>query len=375
MPQIDFVPLLSYTLYFEGSILIWVLFLVFLCHRGIVLEKETTTWIMNLGKAYVIVLILYMGLRPISSVFGDTVNYAVGFRKMAASDAPFQFEYQREWIYYNLMQLFAKFSNIHAFYLLCATVYVGSLALAMKRIFHSYYFIPMLVVMSMFTFWAYGVNGVRNGMGASLFILAMTYVDNLPVAILLCLLGCGMHQSTWLMVAAAIVAWFVKNSRCYLVAWVLCVVVSYFWGGPVQDFLSQYAVFGNDSRMEGYLTGEGQIGEIVQMEMKFHWDFLIYSSMGVAVGYYFTFVRKFEDEYYHWIFNIYLLTNALWVLVIRAIYSNRFAQISWFILPLVLIYPFMKKRFWDNHEKMLGYALMAFYAFSFYYNILRPIIL
>lgn len=367
----DFVPLSSYSLVFEFSVLALIGIMLFQCHKGCILEKDTTKLNANLGFAYIIVLILYMGLRPISSVFGDTVNYAAGFRKMAASGEPFQLKFQGEWVYYSLMQLFAKFSNIHAFYLLCATVYVGSLALAMKRIFNSYYFIPLLVVMSMFTFWTYGVNGIRNGMGASLFILAMTYVENLPVAIILSLLGCGVHQSTWLMVAAAAVAWFIKDNRYYLAGWLLCVVVSYYWGGPIQEFFSQYAVFGNDTRMAGYLSGDNQIGEIVQMEMKFHWDFLIYSSMGVAVGYYFIFVRKFEDEYYHWIYNIYLLTNALWVLVIRSTYSNRLAQISWFVLPLVLIYPFMKKRFWENHEKMLAFALVAFYAFSLYYNIVK----
>ena len=93
--------------------------------------------------------------------------------------------------------------------------------------------------------------------------------------------------------------------------------------------------------------------------------------MGVVVGWFFIFKRGFKDEYYHWIFNTYILTNAFWILIIRAIYSNRFAQLSWFVLPIVLIYPFIKKRFWLNHEKYLGYALLVFYAFTFYTNILK----
>ena len=103
--------------------------------------------------------------------------------------------------------------------------------------------------------------------------------------------------------------------------------------------------------------------------MTFRWDFLIYSSMGVLVGWFFIFMRDFKDEYYHWLYNIFLITNAFWVLVIRSAYSNRFAQISWFILPVILIYPFMKKRFWQNHEMVLGIGLLVFYAFTFYFNI------
>ena len=113
------------------------------------------------------------------------------------------------------------------------------------------------------------------------------------------------------------------------------------------------------------------IGEIVQMSMTFRWDFLLYSAMGVFVGYYFIFRRNFRDEYYHWLYNTFLITNAFWVLVIRAAYSNRFAQISWFIMPVILIYPFMKQRFWQSHEKILGAALLVFYVFAFYYNIIK----
>ena len=112
-------------------------------------------------------------------------------------------------------------------------------------------------------------------------------------------------------------------------------------------------------------------GEVIQMSMVFRWDFLAYSAMGVIVGYYFIFRRNFKDEYYHWIYNTFLATNAFWVLIIRAAYSNRFAQISWFIMPIVLIYPFLKQRFWTNHEKVLGYAILLFYAFTFYSNILN----
>jgi hypothetical protein len=101
------------------------------------------------------------------------------------------------------------------------------------------------------------------------------------------------------------------------------------------------------------------------VSMRFRWDFILYSALGVGVGYFFIFKRSFQDEYYHWVYNTYLTTNAFWILVIRAAYSNRFAQISWFILPVVLIYPFMKERFWQNHERMLGYAIIMFYAYTF----------
>ena len=183
-------------------------------------------------------------------------------------------------------------------------------------------------------------------------------------------LACGLHKSIYLMMAAGGLAWFIKNSYYYLAGWIACVGVSYAAGFRIQNYLAAFG-FGDDDRISGYLTGSNMVGEIVQMSMVFRWDFLAYSAIGVAVGYYFIFRRNFKDEYYHWIYNTFLVTNAFWVLIIRAAYSNRFAQISWFIMPIVLMYPFLKQRFWTNHEKILGYAILLFYAFTFYSNILK----
>lgn len=257
------------------------------------------------GVLYTLLLILYMGLRPVSTAFGDTVNYAHVFYEIQRSSEPFTWTWDTDWLFYNLQAWFAKYSDIHSFFLLCASIYVGSLWLAMQRIFKSYYYIPLLVIFSMFTFWNYGVNGIRNGMGASVFILAMTYINRLPIAILLSIIAIGFHKSCVLMVGSAIIAWFIKNSYLYLLTWIGCVGASYVAGMRIQNYLATLGIFGEDDRFSGYLTGENMVGEIVQMSMTFRWDFLLYSAMGVFVGYYFIFRRNFRDEYYHWLYNTF----------------------------------------------------------------------
>lgn len=366
--MIDFIPLYNYTHYFDVTILIMILIAVWQCHTGNILRNNIVNINAMWGVIFTVLLILYMGLRPVSSFFGDTVNYAHGFYEAANSPEPFQWNWDKEWLFYNLIQWFAKNSDIHSFFLLCASLYIGSLWLAMVRIFKNYYYIPLLIVFSMFTFWSYGVNGVRNGLGASIFILAMSYVNKPAIMIGIGILACGFHKSIYLMMAASGLAWFFKNSYYYLAGWIACVGISYVAGFRIQNLLAGIG-FGDDDRFSEYLTGSNMVGEIVQMSMVFRWDFLAYSAIGVAVGYYFIFRRNFKDEYYHWIYNTFLVTNAFWVLIIRAAYSNRFAQISWFIMPIVLIYPFLKQRFWTNHEKMMGFAILLFYAFTFYSNI------
>lgn len=369
--MIDFIPIHQYIYYFDVSILIMVIVAVWQCHTGNVLKDSNVSLNAMWGILFTILLILYMGLRPLSSIFGDTLNYAHDFYGIRDSIEPFQWIWDKEWLFYNMMQWFAKNSDIHTFFLLCAFLYIGSLWLAMVRIFKNYYYIPLLIIFSMFTFWTYGVNGIRNGLGASIFILAMSYVNKPVNMIIIGILACGFHKSIYLMMAAGGLAWFIKNSYYYLAGWIACVGISYAAGFRIQNYLATIGLGGEDDRFSDYLTGDAMIGEVVQMSMVFRWDFLAYSAIGVAVGYYFIFRRNFKDEYYHWIYNTFLATNAFWVLIIRAAYSNRFAQISWFIMPIVLIYPFLKQRFWTNHEKMMGYAILLFYAFTFYSNILH----
>ena len=369
---IDFIPLSQYSFYFHVLVLCLILIAFWQCASGNVLKQNVAEINAGWGFVIAILIIFYMGLRPISSVFGDTVNYAAGFEGLA--DRPMKWNWEREWLFYNLHHWFARVSDIHTFFLFCATLYVLPLWIAMHRMFGNYSYIPFLIILAMFTFWNYGVNGIRNGIGASLIILAMTYVENLPIMAFLCILATGFHSSVYLMIGAGVLAWFIKNSYYYLAAWLVCVIASYVAGNTIQAFLAGLGIGGEDERFVTYLTLDTEAfarNELTVLRTDFRWDFLAYSSMAVGTGWYFIFKRKFQDEYYHWIYNTFLITNAFWVLVIRAAFSNRFAQISWFIMPIVLIYPFMKKRFWLNHEKMLGYAILIFYAFAFYSNILR----
>ena len=369
----DFVPVSEYTHYFHVFVLIMVLITFWLCQRGIVLNREVVNINAGWGFVFAIILILYMGLRPVDDAFGDTANYASDFIRIQNGQKVLQWKWHGEWLFNSMMTWFAKNGSITQLFLVCSIVYVGSLWLAMVRIFKSYYYIPFLVILSMFTFWAYGVNGVRNGAGASLFILAMTYVNNIPLMMTILFLAIGFHTSVYIMIAFAGLTWFVKNSYYYLATWFACIIISYMAGFTIQEYLASLPLGIGDDRFSGYLTAteEQMRSEGMIVSMTFRWDFIAYSALGVGIGYYFIFKRNFKDEYYHWIYNTYLALNAFWILIIRAAYSNRFAQISWFILPIVLIYPFMKKRFWINHEKMIGYAIILFYAYTFFAVFIR----
>ena len=342
MSEIFYISPWDYAVYFDYTIFFLIAWAVILCFKGTILDNK---------------------------VVAINQIYAVEFRKIAKSPDQFSWIRSKEWLWDIMMLFFAKYGNIHQLFLLCASVYVGALWLAMRRIFKEYNYIPYLIILCMFTFWTYGVNGVRNGMGASLFILAMTYTSNIPMMIGIALLGAGVHNSVYLMLAGATLSWFVNHSKLYIVIWGASILISLVFGNQIQELLSSFAYdMAGENKLTGYLsyTEAQMLSDGLIVSRSFRWDFIAYSALGVGVGYYFIFKREFKDLYYHWIYNTFLLCNTFWILIIRAPYSNRFAQISWFIMPVVLIYPFFKDRFWINHEKMIGFGIMTFYSFTFF---------
>ena len=57
------------------------------------------------------------------------------------------------------------------------------------------------------------------------------------------LIAAGFHQSVWMIIDAAVLAYFVKNSYYYLAGWLLCVVVSYFFGETIQVSIAGLCIF------------------------------------------------------------------------------------------------------------------------------------
>ena len=89
------------------------------------------------------------------------------------------------------------------------------------------------------------------------------------------------------------------------------------------------------------------------------------SSFPVFTGWYFIFKKNFNDKFYSHIFNIYLVCNAFWILIIRANFSNRFAYLSWFLMSLIIIYPFLKQQFFKKQELVIAKVTLFYYGFTF----------
>lgn len=314
---------------------------------------------------YVGLFVYFVGLRPISGYyFGDTSNYALTYNyfvngvKILDPESP---EWVFEWLQYHC----SKIMDVHGFFLLIEILYVVPVLWACRKLVPYHYTLLFVVCMGAFSFFSYGTNGIRNGMACSLIIAAIACVNqNLLYKIigaLLAFLAFNIHRSAALPIVCILGSFFVKDTRYIMGFWVASIFISLVAGGAVESF---FTGLGFDDRMQDYSSQN--IDASMFSSTGFRWDFLLYSSMPILLGYYVVFVRQIWDRNYLLLLNTYILCNSFWVMMIRASYSNRFAYLSWFMYALVLAYPCLKLPVWEDQGRKAALIFMAHFAFTFY---------
>jgi hypothetical protein len=230
--------------------------------------------------------------------------------------------------------------------------------------------IAYIVFLGAFSTFSYGTNGIKAGAAASIFIMAMGYWDELVVCIPLMLVSLGFHHSMVLPIAAFVLTKFFKNPKLYYYGWFFCFLLSVFHVTYFQH------LFGGLSDDQGsiYLLATQQDTD---MYLGFRPDFVLYSAMPVIIGY--TYEMKWEiplSKAYTSIMHFYLTTNAVWMLCMFASFTNRIAYLSWFIYPIVIIYPFLdaynkdEKRFLKLRKTTLYHLCFTLFMSFIYYGLL-----
>lgn len=327
-------------------------------------NKNTANIWMFLGALLAIMIILLIGLRPISGKLGDTGTYYFSFLDLESESSQFTDKQLSEPVFYVPMRWFAINLNFTIFLLYCAIIYVGGYWFAAKRLFGTYQFYCFLMILASFGFLAGGVNGMRIGMATSLFFLAISFHERKIFMILLCLLALGIQNSSAILIGAAFIAWFIKKPKLWLAVWFLSIAASYVLGDSAQGLIAGLGI--QDDRFTDYLTADDSMNEQFS-KVGWRWDFLIYSALPVVFGWYFIFKRRFKDNFYIWIFSIYLIANSFWLFLIRIPFTNRFASLSWSLMPLIFIYPFFKEYFWEagKQQKYLGMTILIYFLITF----------
>ncbi|MFP2994582.1 EpsG family protein [Spongiivirga sp. MCCC 1A20706] len=368
--MIEFIPLeYYYEVYLYSGVF---LILLTLLHARIlsINDQKNLKYINTTGYVLLVVLTVYMGLRPVSGrYFTDMDTYARLYEGYARGG---EIILETDVFFQQFMKFCSQFLSTNFFFLLCDILYIVPLFIVSKRFFKQYWFYAFVMFVFSFQFWTYGTNGIRNGMATSFFLLAISYHDRRSLMIFWFVLSALFHKTMLLPIFAYVFTIFYNKPKTYLYVWLLAIPLSITMGGFWENLFASMGFA--DDRLSGYLTGDKD--ELIT-NTGFRYDFVLYSASAVFTGWYFIFKKKFNDTLYYRIFNIYLTANAFWILIIRANFSNRFAYLSWFMMALVIIYPFLKKRFFYNTHWQVGKTVLYYFIFTFlmfvYYSLFKKI--
>ena len=357
------IPIPYYTPIFYNTVLVMVFFTVLkLFTKGYVIQnpnkKEYTSLILMFA------VILYMGLRPVSVYFADMVTYNSRFLEYAKGR---DLVLGKDVFWESFMKFCSTVMTAKIFFLVCAILYVFPLYKASKNWFGEDKYLVFLMFIASFSFWAAGTNGIRNAIATSLFVFGISYADNRKLQFSIIALSFFIHASMIVPISAFVLIIFYKNPKYYMLGWLFCIPLSLALGDVFENL---FALLGFGGNRISYLTEEN-VNKNAFAYTGFRWDFLIYSATAVFSGYYFIIKKKFTDKVYIQLFNIYVIANAFWILVIRANFSNRFAYLSWFLMAAVIFYPFFKQRFFKNQQKVLAYVILSYFGFTYFMFLIK----
>ena len=344
------------------------------------------------ATVFCIIWILFLGLRPAHWTFGDTAVYAHTY--MGTSPEFGEIDFHKEWLF-ALFRTWCRAMgfSVTTFFLLIEMGYVGFMLIAFKKLLWEDTWFAVLFFFSAYSFYVYGVNGLRNGLACSICLAAFAIIikdKNYFLGGVLLFAAFSIHKSTLLPTAALMAALFViKKPKLALFFWLASIPVSLVAGGPISNF---FMSLGFDDRAEAYLSGDNmKYGNF--SSTGFRWDFLLYSAMPVWLIW--EAQKKIEkrraemggfcyeeeesgvygagilaDAQSMKVFNVlstvYLLANSFWVMVAKASFSNRFAYLSWFMYPLIIAYAVVRLHLWEDQDKKAGWILIGHAAFTMF---------
>ena len=314
---------------------------------------------------YVVAFIIVIGLRPVSFVFGDTVNYARIYDGMYG--APITVVGSEDSLFYLIMYYCAQSLDVKWFFLIIEFLYVIPIVLSCYRLLSNNYDIGILICFSALSFYSYSVNGIRNGAACSMVMLAMTFLigerkEDKLLCILLSFIAIYFHRSAALPVLCMFAAFFIKSPKTMFFFWFLSIVLSLLAGGLISSF---FADLGVDERLTEYIESD-EYSDLFSYT-GFRWDFLLYSSVPILLGYYLIFKKRVFDRTYLFLLGTYIYANSFWIMVIRSDFSNRFAYLSWFLYPIIIAYPILKLNIWPKTQpRKMANIMVAHLAFTMF---------
>lgn len=277
--------------------------------------------------------VLLMGYFPVLRGSADRELYYWGYIQI--QQGGIDARGLTDWGYYYFQKLIS-FLPVRYYLIYSAFIYTLCMYMFCCSISKKYVGILFLGFVLSFTFVSYGINTMRSGIASSFILLALIFRDKKYIWSFFLFIATTIHFSMVIVVIAYLLSRYWNKTRLYLSVWLVSIPVSMIFGSAFEYLLTKISP---DERVNYLMVSAID----THYKVGFRVDFLLYSCLPVLLGYYYIYKKDFQDKFYKNLYNMYLLANTFWILVIRANYSDRFAYLSWFIYSVILLYPLVTR--------------------------------
>lgn len=314
-----------------------------------------------------IFMVLFIGFRPESGVFIDMMNYIMYYHVLY-EDTTFIFNTNAENLLFDNYFAWVGSQNLGTtfFFVSIAAIYFICTYIACRRMFPRDTLAAYLVFLAAFSTFSYGTNGIKAGAAAAIFLMALSYRDNLKICVPLILVSWGFHHSMIMPIVGLALTLVYKNSKVYFAAWCFCLLVAIAHITFFQELFGGLLSDSGDSSGANYLNA---VDDEWGGKTGFRIDFVIYSAMPILVGYWAVYKKRLQlSKIYTCLLNLYMTLNGTWMLCMYANFTNRIAYLSWFLYPIVLIYPYLNENWGPTRYRSFSLVILAHLGFTLFMN-------
>jgi hypothetical protein len=311
-----------------------------------------------------LITILFIGLRdPYTSsiYFGDTGAYTRAFESVNYLDI----NESKDIGFSYFMKYSSYLLNINLFYSLCAFLYVYPVYVTFKKWFTNFALYALTIYVASMSFWTFGINGVRNGLSVSFFIFSLGFMNKKWLMCLIMLLSISFHKSMFLPVVVFFMFFMfnITRTNVLIMIWLACIALSYMLRENTVNFINPLlSSLLEDKRADIYSNKE-ELEDFISKSFRF--DFVLYSAAPIVLGWYYKNKKKYSEIFYDQLLNTYIITNSVWILFFMfAPFTNRFAYLSWCLMPVLMIYPLLKTTLMKNQYQFISYLILGNLVFT-----------
>lgn len=298
--------------------------------------------------------IYYIGGRDYD-IGTDTLQYRNAFNYFSSLR---NFEVRRDPLYDILNYLMSNITDFGGMLYFVATIYVFGAWYGLKKIFDREYIFPFLIFLISPYFIAWGVNVMRSGLAASLFLIAIGYYctsgkDNNKLALVWAVLSVLMHISMIIPFSAFVISRYYKKTSIIFIIWLFSILLGALQINIISVIVQATGVL--DDRIANYDTYEGT---------RSAWgSFFIFGIFPVIFGVYNILVLRYNDKVYKRIVNAYMIAHIPYIVLLSSMYALRLGYLAEFMLPILIFYPLLKNPIINIKYYRIKYLIIIFIVF------------